>query len=150
MRTPVPAAISNTRVTGLAATRCARSAAYGSKIIGTRYCSYSCAIEPLNRLSSSGTFMLFTPASQAPRRVAVNDALDGDTAIESRIAGAEDLTHAAGSKGVDDLVRAEARAAFDCGDAPYCSVQPDPAGVASAYSLTRPIRDVTLTAPHHR
>ena len=37
--TPVPAAISRTRVTDVARKRSARSAAYGSKISGTRYVS---------------------------------------------------------------------------------------------------------------
>jgi hypothetical protein len=36
--------------------------------------------------------------------------LDGDEAIELRIAGAEHLTHAAGARDVLDLVRAEASA----------------------------------------
>lgn len=54
--TPVPAAISSTRETlewFLARTRSARSAAYGSKISGTKYLSYNFGIDPAKTLSAS-------------------------------------------------------------------------------------------------
>src|SRR6185369_12159870 len=55
--TPVPAAISRTRPRGRDASRAARSAAYGSKSSGTRYVSYSSAMEPVKTLSEPWVLM---------------------------------------------------------------------------------------------
>src|SRR5574341_875097 len=51
--TPVPAAISRTRETFRELSRFARSAAYCSKMSGTRWVSYSLGIEPAKTLSVS-------------------------------------------------------------------------------------------------
>ena len=49
--TPVPAAVSSTRAGFSMATRRARSCAYGSKISGTMWVSYSSGTEPANTAS---------------------------------------------------------------------------------------------------
>ncbi len=57
------------------------------------------AVEPLAELRISGE--------------GFGQDLDGDDAIEARVAGLVDLAHAAGAEGGEDLVRAEARARRD-------------------------------------